>query len=516
MIKRIIINIIMLKTKNIFHFYFTGVYIMKKILIAIISIIMATCIFAGCGDSATPLQNVGGQVLSGNGSFVVEKGDYVYFINGQEAVTVDNEFGKVEKASLVRIKTTDLANPKTAKIETVIPKLMISASYKTGVFVYGDYVYYATPSNRKDKQSNVLNNQTQFFRFDLKTGKAGDYIAIATDNTTEYRFVENDGTVYLMFIESETHDEHAHKTLCVYNADSGKEVEVEIEFEELLMAEDNSSTVYFTKHGYNEVNEEDEKYQEIYKYTVGETEAKLVLNGSPESLNILQGATFSLIKNNGKYLIYKQSSIDTTNASVKYYAIETASSETPTLLGGSNDYIDAALTANAYIKSLTEIYYMDKTTELGGFAKFDYTVHDMTNGRFPICKDVSGYNFQFVQDGYAYFSNSEGMYFRCDLEGNNFSQINGVAMKTATDWYKPRVIGNYFIGSYSNELYDSYVYVVDMTNIGDKEAYDKYLEDVKVDDEEHVLKLLDTRIGIITETDKEELETKLEEKFEEE
>lgn len=488
---------------------------MKKLLIAIISIIMATSVFVGCGESATPLANVGGAVVSGNGSFAVEKGEYVYFINGQEAVTVENEFGKVEKASLVRIKTSELANPKTAKIETVIPKLLISASYKTGVYVYGDYVYYATPSNVKDKQSVVLNTQTQFFRFDLKTGKASDQIAVSTDNTTEYRFVENNGTVYLVFIKSETHDEHTHKSLVVYNADTRKQVEVDVEFEELLMAEDNSSTIYFTKYGYNEVNEENEKYQEIYKYTIGETEAKLALSGSPESLNVLQGATFSLIKNDGKYLLYKQSLVDSTNASVKYYALETANSETPVLLGGSNAYTDAALTSNVYVKSLTEIYYMDKTTELGGFAKFDYTVNDMTNGRFPICKDVSGYNFQFVENGFAYFSNSEGLYYRCDLEGKNFSQINGVAMKTVTDWYKPRVIGNYFIGSYSGELYDSYVYVVDMTNIGDKEAYDKYLEDVKVDDEEHVLKLIDTRIGIVTEADKEEFETKLEEKYKE-
>ena len=157
---------------------------------------------------------------------------------------------------------------------------------------------------------------------------------------------------------------------------------------------------------------------------------------------------------------------------------------------------------------------MDTTTELGGFAKFNYTVNDMTNGRTPICKEVSGYNFQFVDNGYAYFSNSEGLYYRCDLEGNNFSQINGVAMKTSTDWYKPRVIGNYFIGGYSNELYGSYVYVVDMTNIGDKEAYDSYIKDVAVDDKEHVLKLADTRIGIITDADKEAFETALEEKYE--
>ena len=488
---------------------------MKKLLIAIISIIMATSVFVGCGDSVKPLENIGGDVVAtSNGSFAVEKGDYVYFVNGKEAVTTDNKFGEVKKAALVRVKISELANPKTAKIETVIPKLLISASYKTGVYMYGDYVYYATPSNIKDKQGNVLNGQTQFCRFNLKTGKADDYIAIAEDNSVEYRFIENNGTVYLVFVASETHDEHTHNSLCVYNADTKKELELDIEFEELLMAEDNSNVLYFTKFGYNDVNEEDEKYQEIYKYAVGAEKEELVVSGDPEKLNVLQGATFALIKNTGKYLFYKQSLLDSTNASVKYFAKETATVDAPTLLGGSNTYIEKAIVSNSYVKSLTEIYYMDTTTELGGFAKFDYTVNDMTNGRTPICKEVSGYNFQFVEDGFAYFSNSEGMYFRCDLEGNNFSQINSVAMKTATDWYKPRVVGNYFLGSYSNELYYSYVYVVDMTNIG-QEAYDEYLEDVKVDDEEHVRKLFDTKIAIVTDADLESFEAKLEEKYKE-
>ncbi len=496
---------------------------MKKLLIAIISIIIMAFTLVGCGDSFKPVSNVEGEVLSGNGSFAVEKGDYVYFINGQDAVTKENKFGEVEKASLVRIKTSELANPKTAKIETVIPKLLISASYKTGVFVYGDYVYYATPSNRKDKQGNVLNNQTQFYRFNLKSGKADDYIAIAKNNATEYRFIENNGTVYLIFVIEESHAEnnetHTHKKLAVYNADTRKQVMESFEYEEMLMPEDNSTTVYLTKYGYDEVNEADEKYQEIYKYTVGnaEIEKKPCISGSPESLKVLQGAKFTLIKNTGKYLIYKETGLDSNNASVKYFAKESATENAPILLGGSNSYIEMALTNGAYVKELNEIYYMDTTTEIGGFYKFNYEAinsSDMSNGRTPIRRDVSGYNLQFVENGYAYFSNSEGLYFRCDLEGDNFSQINGVAMKTSTDWYKPRVIGNYFIGSYSNELYSSYVYVVDMTNIiVDKEAYDNYLTDIAIDDEEHVLKIVDTRIGIITSADKEAFEKLVEEKY---
>ncbi|MBO5925955.1 MAG: hypothetical protein J6Q38_00125 [Clostridia bacterium] len=502
---------------------------MKKLIVSIICVIMAAFMLIGCGESTTPLSDVAGNVLSGNGSFAVEKGNYVYFVNGQEPVTASNEFGKVQKGALVRVKTSELANPKTAKIETVIPKLFISASYKTGVYMYGDYVYYATPSNRKDKQSNVLNNQTQFYRFNLKTGKADDYITIAEDNTTEYRFIEKDGTVYLAYVMTEEHSEdehstesHSHKVLTVYNADTRKKVMESFKYEEMLMPEDDSSVFYLTKFGYDEVNESNEAYHEIYKYTIGDTEAKLVLSGSPDSLTLLQGAKFTLIKNTGNYLFYKQSGIDTTNSSVKYFAMPSSDSENPVLLGGSNKYIDAVITSGMYVKSLTEIYYMDTTTELGGFAKFDYTkvngavVGDMTNGRTPVCKDVSGYNLQFVQNDYAYFSNSEGNYYRCGLNGENYSQINGVAMKSPSDWYMPRVIGNYFIGSYADTLYGSYVYVIDITNINDEEAYKEYLEDVVVEDEEHVLALADTRLGIITSADETAFNESVEEKFDDE
>ncbi len=492
---------------------------MKKLIIAIISIIMATCIFTGCGDTVKPLENVGGEVLSGNGSFAVEKGDYVYFINGQEAVSVANEFGEVEKAALVRIKKSDLTNLKDATIETVVPKLLISESYKTGFYMYGDYVYYATPNNNKDKKGNVQYTQTEFFRLNLKTGKADKVIAVATSNSTEYRFIASGGKVYLAFVETESHTEdgstetHTHSKLVIYNTETNKQVGEGFEYQEMLMPEDNSSTFYFTKNAYDEVNEEDKDYQEIYKYVIGAEKEELVVDGSADSLQVLQGANFTLIKNTGKYLFYKQTNLDTANATTSYNAIVVEDGSIVSL-GGSNAYIDKAITQNMYVKSLEEIYYMDTTTELAGFNKFNYTVHDMTNGRYPVCGDVATYNLQFVEGEYAYFSNSEGIYYRCKLDGTEFNQINAVAMKTATDWYGPRVIGNYFIGSYSNELYYSYAYVVDMTNIGTDEYKDN-LEDLAVESEENAISISETLIGKMTSSDKEAFEKALEEKFDE-
>ena len=48
-----------------------------------------------------------GEVVS-NGGFVVEKGNYVYFINGVEAYSSDNTYGTPVKGALMRIAKSDL------------------------------------------------------------------------------------------------------------------------------------------------------------------------------------------------------------------------------------------------------------------------------------------------------------------------------------------------------------------------------------------------------------------------
>ncbi len=483
---------------------------MKKIIVAIICVILATFTLVGCGDKTKPLQDVGGEVLSGNGTFAIEKENYVYFINGQELVTTANKFGEVEKGSLVRVKKAELATPATATVETVIPKLLLSASFKTGVYFYGDYVYYATPNDEKDKQGTVLNSQTSFYRFNLTTGKVdGKAIATAEDNTTEYRFIKNGNAVYLMFVKKEMVDDKETKKLVVYNADTKESVYESFAFEEMLMPEDDSSVVFLTKYDYDENNKANTLYQHIYKYTVGDSKEldEPFENGSPEKLGLLQGATFTLVKNDGKYLIYKQNSLDTTNNNIKYFAYE-ISTGTKTSLGYSNVYIDSAITANSYIKSLTEIYYMDTTTEIGGLVKFDYTCNDMSNGRTPVNKEVATYTMQFVEGDYFYFANADGIFFRCDFNGENFKQINAIAMKTSTSWYRPRVIGNYFMGVYAGDIYYSYVHVIDMSQVNDE-----YIEKYKEDKKEIVEELANTKVGIMTQADKDAFKTAFDEKY---
>ena len=84
-----------------------------KKFVSIISAAVLACgaaSLAACGYSFTLLADVppADAVTSSNGGFVVEKGEYVYFINGVETYTSDNTYGTPEKGALMRIKRATL------------------------------------------------------------------------------------------------------------------------------------------------------------------------------------------------------------------------------------------------------------------------------------------------------------------------------------------------------------------------------------------------------------------------
>ncbi len=142
--------------------------------------------------------------VSSNGGFLVEKGDFVYFINGKDTNTADNTYGNVVKASLMRISKTQLAAGEYSAAQIVIPSLFVSGNYDAGVYIYGDKVYYATPTTDKNNAGEVENSYLDFKWSTLDGsaapmgGENGYFLRLAS-NTTKYRFVEVDGKVYCMY-----------------------------------------------------------------------------------------------------------------------------------------------------------------------------------------------------------------------------------------------------------------------------------------------------------------------------
>lgn len=158
---------------------------------------------AGYNPAALP-GDISGEVTS-NGGFVVEKGNYVYFINGSEQSDADNTYGDVVKGALYRIGKTDLKTGKYDQAERVVSSLFVAQNYDGGVFIYGDYVYFASPTTEKEKDGAVSNSWLSFKRAKLdgsSTQKEIDeYLFRLDNNSVSYRFVEKDGVVYCMYVK---------------------------------------------------------------------------------------------------------------------------------------------------------------------------------------------------------------------------------------------------------------------------------------------------------------------------
>ncbi len=182
----------------------------KKLLTACTAVALTFSVlaFPAC-TSFTPLSgdyNAG--EVSSNGGFVVEKGNYCYFINGVETYTSDNTYGTPVKGALMRILKSDLDSGKNSA-EIVVPSLMVAADYTSGIYVYGDRVYYATPTTVKNTSGTVENSYLDFKSAKLDGSDVRSYFNIS-DNATVYRYVEVNNVVYLMYVDGS--DLHSYNT----------------------------------------------------------------------------------------------------------------------------------------------------------------------------------------------------------------------------------------------------------------------------------------------------------------
>lgn len=209
--------------------------ICKKLLVLAAALTVAGSAFAmsGCNYGQKALE--GGPAtdaeVTSQGGWVVKKGDWVYFINGQPAGTAsaseeteeasaaiyENTFGEVNKGALMRIKESDLNAGNYDNAETVVPLIVTGENYESGIYIYGDYVYYATPTTAKDLSGNQQGGYVDFKRSKLDGSKTmKGYYFRSSDSTAKYRYVEVGGVVYCMYVDG--------SDLRSYNTETGKDV----------------------------------------------------------------------------------------------------------------------------------------------------------------------------------------------------------------------------------------------------------------------------------------------------
>ena len=493
---------------------------MKKIIVTLLAVIMSLgLVFAGCNQSSTHYENkldgLDGKVAS-NGGFVVEKGDYVYFINGVAANKDDNTFGKPVTGALVRVKKSDLAKvadrdtETTAETQMVIPSLFVAGDMTSGFYMFDDKssVYFASPYTEKNKAGEVENSKLSFARASLD-GKEKTVIATVDDNTTVYRYVEKGGTVYLMIkttVKDERLDDETatRAAIVVYNADNGEKVFTSEKVGEYDFGE--GTDIYYTVTPYDEELEQEEKYNDIYRYDLGAEKAELVASGKG-SLDAtdgkgegLTGATYSVIKNGSDALYIKVTYVDTSVATVTEYRAymkkdgKVENGGTVEVLNRGSANASKVFANTSYFVSKNCILYLDSTY---GLSAYNYQFEGTQYNGDPIVnytaslfcdKDLNGYTVKFWNDGYVYLTDSNNYYYRVKVIGELINadgtepaemgegKIEKVCvLASSTSWYLPEVIGDYFFSVYTASPYNSLVYVTDInaTSALEDEAIDE-------------------------------------------
>ena len=540
---------------------------MKKITVLLLAVVMAFgLVFAGCNNSNTNYSNnlsgLDGEVSS-NGGFAVVKGEYVYFINGIAANTDDNTFGKPVTGALVRVKKSDLAaaadgnTETTVKTEMVIPSLFVAGDMTSGFYIYGSNVYFASPYTEKNKEGKVQNEKLSFVRASLD-GKERTVIDTVDDNTTAYRYVENNGKVYLM-IKTTVKDERSTSStatraaIVAYNAETGEKVFTSEKVSEYDFG--NGNDVYYTVTAYDEDLKQEEKYNDVYRYVAGSEKAELVLSGKGKIKNGtetdddnnggtgLTGVTYSLLKNADETVYLKVTYVDTSVTSVvKYYALDKKDITANDSEANKAKFADLSnATANAskifssssYYASKNCIIYLDSTYGLVAY-NVDFRNGSTFNGDkienncawLFYDKDLVGYTVKFWNNGYVYLTDSNNYYYRVqiigsviDPQGNAITGENAPEAKlekvnflaNSTSWYLPEVVDNYFLSVYTATPYSSLVYVSDMTENAKKT--DEEIETIRKSDKDSVLSNLSTCVSKIADSVQETMDKYIKDTF---
>ena len=165
----------------------------KLALIALVAVIAATGVLAACQDFTWgPVGSTNPEAaVSGNGTVAVAQGSTVYFVNGEgDTSTITdpemNWFGNAGyKGSIMKGTLSD--DGSVEDVAVLVPKMFYNGQADGGVFVFGKWLYYTSPSTETQSDGTILTSRHDFYRT-TTDGTQTQLICTADANTYEYIF----------------------------------------------------------------------------------------------------------------------------------------------------------------------------------------------------------------------------------------------------------------------------------------------------------------------------------------
>ena len=183
---------------------------MKKFLLMIVALFLSTTfILAGC-DKGLPNPPSPDAPTISNGGLAVTKGDYLYYVNGFQTYQnlvkdQDNVWGKQLFGAIYRVKVTNNniehdENGFVKNSEVVVPQIV--GTENACFYIYGNYIYYATPNMQVDEYGNLLNTRSNICR--IKLDGTDNKVLYTTDQTltsTKWTMFKLDNTDYVVMLD---------------------------------------------------------------------------------------------------------------------------------------------------------------------------------------------------------------------------------------------------------------------------------------------------------------------------
>lgn len=169
--------------------------VLKRVLIVAL-LVCAVAVFAACQDFTWgPVMGTDSDaVVTGNGSLAVRQGEYLYFINGNDDTSTltapeDNYFGQASvKGSIMKSRIAE--DGSLTDTAVVVPKMFKTSYTDGGIYVFGDWIYYVTPTTRTDRDGVVQVDFLEYYRT-RTDGTETQMITMVEGASVQYVFTDS-------------------------------------------------------------------------------------------------------------------------------------------------------------------------------------------------------------------------------------------------------------------------------------------------------------------------------------